>query len=59
MLLNKDRQQIKLLNDKKIHNCFICKKPITIKDIREYNFEVIDKKYVHSNCIDNHIPRLD
>lgn len=52
MLLSKDRNIPE--NDK----CIICKKYITIEDIRKKDYEVVitkrskNRKYVHTSCIE-------
>ncbi len=58
-MLDKEKLRSRLLKKFKVEICFICRKPITRKDIEQGNFEKIDKKYIHSSCFNNHIPRLD
>lgn len=61
-MLDKQKLRTKLLKELGTWNCkscFICGKGINRSDIEEGNFEKIDKKYIHSSCFNNHIPRLD
>ena len=56
--MDKLRLQKKLIIDSrnwKYQSCLICNKDITRNDINTLNFECIDKRYVHTTCINKHV----